>query len=169
MVGAGLAFAGLADLLGRWTSGALPALSPPRRRALEIALRQADAGPEVVEPIAVGWATLDVLHQVVVAGPALIAIDDVQWFDSASTQALTFALRRLGPAVVSVLATRREVGAALPFGLDNPVPQTSRDRLVLGALGRPVGPAWTARWTSGCYGCPRVDCGSPIRCSVSRR
>lgn len=130
----GLAYAGLADLLDGRTSKVLPMLAAPRRRALEVALLHADAGPEVVAPQAVGWATLDVLRQLAVQGPVLLAIDDAQWLDRASGEVVGFALRRLESVPVSVLATCRQADGSWPLGLDAAPPQVHRDRLLLGPL-----------------------------------
>ena len=43
-------------------------------------------------------------------GAVLLAVDDVQWLDSASAQTLAFALRRLPPKVGVLLAHRVEAG-----------------------------------------------------------
>jgi DNA-binding CsgD family transcriptional regulator len=129
----GLAYAGLADLLGGWTTPALPLLPPPQRRALEVALLRADAGSAMVEPHLVGRATLDVLRHLAESAPVLIAIDDVQWLDPASARVLSFVLRRRGTAAISVLATRRGTAGPLPFGLDG-TPAAASARLPLGPL-----------------------------------
>jgi len=125
----GLAYTGLADLLDGRTPDILPTLAPPRRRALEIALLHADAGSDVVEPHVVGWAVLDCLRVLAADGPVLLAVDDAQWLDQASAQALRFALRRLESASVSVLTTCH---GSPP--LYDAFPDTRRHRLVLGAL-----------------------------------
>ena len=59
--------------------------------------------------------------------PVLLAVDDVQWLDSASAQTLAFALRRLPPKVGVLLAHRVEAGRDLPLGLGRALPE---DRLV---------------------------------------
>ncbi len=48
---------------------------------------------------------LAALRGCLVAGPVLIGIDDVQWLDEASLEALTFALRRLPGGLVLALAS----------------------------------------------------------------
>ena len=130
----GLAYVGLADLLGRVTETVLPALPSPRRRALEVVLGRAGVGPETVEPQVVGRATVEVLESLAAAGPLLIAIDDVPWLDPASARTLTFAIRRLESAPVGVLVTRRLTDGPLPLGLEDAVPQGRRERLPLGPL-----------------------------------
>ena len=44
----GLAYVGVADLLGEWAGTATAALPPPQRRALEIALLRTDPAGELV-------------------------------------------------------------------------------------------------------------------------
>jgi DNA-binding CsgD family transcriptional regulator len=126
-----LTYIGLADLLGARTSGILPALVPPRRRAMEVTLLRADAGSDMVEPQVVGWAVVDVLRLLAASGPVLLAIDDAQWLDQASARAVSFALRRLDSVPVSVLATCRDVN-----GLDALSPPLRQERIVLGPLDR---------------------------------
>ncbi len=57
----------------------------------------------------------------------LLAVDDVQWLDSASAESLAFALRRLPPKVGVLLAHRVELGQELPLGLARALPE---DRLL---------------------------------------
>jgi hypothetical protein len=130
----GLAYAGLADLLGRVTDTVLAALPSPQRRPLEVVLGRAEVGQDPVEPHLVGRATLGVLQSLAAATPLLVALDDVQWLDPASARTLTFALRRLEAVPVGVLVTRREPGGPLPLGLDDALPQGRRDRLLVGPL-----------------------------------
>jgi predicted ATPase len=131
---AGLAYAGLADLLGRVTEMGLPTLPSPRRRAVEVVLGRAEVGQDTAEPQVVGRATLAVLTSVAAATPILVAIDDVHWLDPASARTLAFAVRRLGAVPVGVLVTRRAAGDPLPLGLDDALPQERRERLALGPL-----------------------------------
>jgi predicted ATPase len=132
----GLAYGGLADLLGRAADTAPPGLPSPQRQALEVVLGRADPGPEAVEPQLVGRAALAVLEALAAASAVLIAIDDVQWLDPASTRTLAFALRRLPAVPVGVLLTRRGSGGALPLGLDDALPKERRERLLVGPLDR---------------------------------
>jgi DNA-binding CsgD family transcriptional regulator len=138
----GLAYAGLADLLGAWMPAVLAALSGPQRRALEITLMGADAGPDMVEQHVMGRATVAALECLAAEMPVVVAIDDVQWLDPASGRVLSFAVRRLGNAPVSVLATRRlssgVVNGSLPLGLDDAMPALRPQRLVLGPMPAPA-------------------------------
>src|SRR5690349_18267522 len=102
----GLAHAVLGDLL----EGVLddfPALPAPRRRALEVAvlLRDADAVP--VDPRALGLGLRSILQLLAERHPVLVAVDDVQWLDGSSADALAFALRRLDGSQVRLLLARR--------------------------------------------------------------
>src|SRR5215475_7184436 len=53
----GLAYVGLGDLLEGVLEDVLPDLSPPRRRALEVALLLEEASDDAVDPRALGIAT----------------------------------------------------------------------------------------------------------------
>src|SRR5829696_6588999 len=82
-----LAHAGLGDLLDGVLDDVLPSLTPPRRRALEVALLVEDADGRSVDQRALGVAVRSVLEAL--AGDGLVlAIDDVQWLDASSATAL---------------------------------------------------------------------------------
>jgi predicted ATPase len=135
---AGLAYAGLVDLLGRVIEPVLAGLASPLRRALEVVLGRAEVGQEPVEPQVVGRATVEVLEALAAAAPVVVvAIDDVQWLDAASTRMLAFAVRRLGPAApLGVLVTQRGAGGPWPLEPDDALPHERRARL-LGHVGEP--------------------------------
>jgi hypothetical protein len=107
-----LSFAGLSDLL----ADALPLVAGqipgPQREALEIALLLRPAGDEPPTARAVGLAVLAALRGCLAEGPVLVAIDDVQWLDQASLEALMFALRRVPGGPLSLLAAARTEAAA---------------------------------------------------------
>ncbi len=64
-----------------------------------------DAGPR--DPIWVGAALLELLGAMQATGPVLLLIDDAQWADRPSLQALIFALRRLqADRVLALLVSR---------------------------------------------------------------
>jgi DNA-binding CsgD family transcriptional regulator len=104
-----LAFAALGDLLDLEIDAILPALPPPQRRALEVALlrREPDALSSAIDERMIGVATLSALRALAARDPLLVAIDDLQWVDASSAGALRFALRRLRDEPVVVVATRR--------------------------------------------------------------
>lgn len=125
---AGLAFAGLADMLDPLALDDLPAV---QRHALEVAMLRADSGPESVDPRAVGTGVLSLLRKVSMSGRVLIAVDDAQWLDPASADALAFAIRRLEGYRVGVLASVR-VDGARPQTFETAVPV---DEVAIGPLG----------------------------------
>jgi predicted ATPase len=101
---AGLAFGGLYALL-RPLAGRLDA-QPGRYSALEAALGLAD---HEVAParLAVAVATHELLVTAAEQQPLLLLVDDLQWLDRPTVDALTFAIRRLGnDPVACVLASR---------------------------------------------------------------
>jgi len=102
-----LAFAGIADLLRDVLEETLAGLPPPQRRALAIALLLEDAEGIAPDDRAVAAAFLAALKTVAATGPVLVAVDDVQWLDTASMLTLEFALRRLEDEPVGVLGTVR--------------------------------------------------------------
>ncbi len=103
----GLAHAALGDLLGDSVVEVLPELSAPRRRALQVALLLEAGDDEPADPRALAVAVHSVLVALAELGPIVIAVDDVQWLDSASAEAVSFALRRLDREPVKVLLARR--------------------------------------------------------------
>ncbi len=114
-----LSFAALIDLLDGVSSDELADLPAPQLQALDVALvRAAPTGPAPGEhAIAVGL--LSALRALSAGGPLLVAIDDVQWLDRPSAEALAFAARRLdGAAVGFLVATRPTDPSALELALE---------------------------------------------------
>jgi DNA-binding NarL/FixJ family response regulator len=108
-----LPFAALGDLLAPILNDRLPAVAPPLRTMLEVALHRR-AADEPAEQLAVSRATLEVLS---LDGDALLlAVDDVQWLDPPTERTLEFVLRRLSNAPIRVLLARRS-GVELPAPL----------------------------------------------------
>lgn len=106
-----LAFAGLGDLL-RPLLGRLGAVPAPQAATLRAALA---LGPPVeADRFAAYTATLSLLRAVASREPVLVLIDDGHWLDSASSEAITFAARRLGDEPVAVLIAVR-TGEPDPF------------------------------------------------------
>jgi DNA-binding CsgD family transcriptional regulator len=102
-----LSFAALIDLLDDVEDGELASLPPPRRQALEIALLRAQPTGAPPEPHAIALGLLDALRTLAQHGPLLVAVDDLQWLDRASEDALAFAVRRLADEPAAFLLARR--------------------------------------------------------------
>jgi DNA-binding CsgD family transcriptional regulator len=109
-----LAFAALHQLCAPMLDR-LERLPGPQRDALETTFGlSAGAAPD---RFLVGLATLSLLSEVADERPLLCVIDDAQWLDRASAQALAFVARRLqAESVVMLFATREPSGelAGLP-------------------------------------------------------
>ena len=104
-VEAQLAFASLADLAEPLLEAAA-ALPGPQRVALDAALLRTEAA-RTIDRRAVAAAFLGTLRAAAAEAPLVVAVDDVQWLDAPTADALAFALRRLTSEPVGVLATVR--------------------------------------------------------------
>jgi DNA-binding CsgD family transcriptional regulator len=129
----GLAYVGLDDLLEGTLADVLPALPPPRRRVLEVALLLEDDAVDV-DPRALAVAVRSALEFLAAQGPVLIAIDDIQWLDPASANALAFALRRLRDAHVMLLLARRVADATEKAPLEEVIERGRIEQLPIGPL-----------------------------------
>ena len=98
-----LAFSGLLEML-RPVVARVPELPEVQARALETAL----GGSGQSDRFAVYAATLGVVALVAEDGPVLCVVDDAQWVDSASSDALLFAARRLADDSVVILFGARD-------------------------------------------------------------
>ena len=105
-----LAFAGLHQLCAAMLSGA-EQLPVPQRETLRTALGVA-AGPPP-DRFLVGLAVLSLLSEAAGDRPLICLVDDVQWLDRASAQALGFAARRLAVDAVGLVFAAREPAAEL--------------------------------------------------------
>ncbi|RST08960.1 hypothetical protein EF910_01735 [Streptomyces sp. WAC07149] len=119
-----LAFGGLHQLL--WpVTGRLVQLPEPQAAALKAAFGL--SGEAVRDRFSLGTAVLTVLSQAAGGGPLLCVVDDSQWLDRASLDALAFAARRL-----------HDEGVVMLFGVRDGVPGgqiTGLPRLRLHGLG----------------------------------
>jgi DNA-binding CsgD family transcriptional regulator/tetratricopeptide (TPR) repeat protein len=100
-----LPFAALHQLCGRMLDR-LDRLPGPQRNALGVAfgLRTGSAPDRFL----VGLAVLSLLSEVAASQPLLCLIDDGQWLDQASAQALAFVGRRLDAESVAMLFSTRD-------------------------------------------------------------
>src|SRR6516162_2207309 len=105
-----LAFAGLHQLCAPMLSRA-ERLPVPQRDALRIAFGIA-AGPPP-DRFFVGLAVLSLLSEVAGDRPLVVLVDDAQWLDRASAQALGIAARRLAADPVGLVFAARDPGAEL--------------------------------------------------------
>jgi ATP/maltotriose-dependent transcriptional regulator MalT len=115
-----LAFASLADLLEPVADTVLPQLPEPQRMALEVALMRTSPVATAPSARAVATAVLSALRLLAIASPVVLALDDLQWIDRASAEALAFALRRIGDHHVGVVVAMRvhEESPGDPLALD---------------------------------------------------
>jgi DNA-binding CsgD family transcriptional regulator len=105
-----LAFASLQQLCAPML-GRLGSLPGPQRDALGVAFGL-QAGP-APDRFLVGLAALSLLSEVAEQQPLLCVIDDAQWLDRASAQALAFVARRLLAEPVALVFATREPGEEL--------------------------------------------------------
>ncbi len=124
-----LPFAGLAELLAPITSrlGDLPG---PQAAALAGAL--ALGPPTALDPFTAYAATLSLMAAAAEDRPVLVLVDDAQWLDRSSQNAIRFAARRLqAESIAMFVAVRREPASA--------VSAADLPRLELGGLDGAVG------------------------------
>jgi DNA-binding CsgD family transcriptional regulator len=150
-----LPYAGLQQLCRSFTD-AIDALPEPQRVALRIAFGLASGEPP--ERYIVGLAVLSLMSENAATQPLLCVVDDAQWLDGATTQALGFIGRRLGADSVGLVIGCREavsdfggfpelhVGALSPADaralldsvLVGHVDEAVRERLLMEAHGNPL-------------------------------
>ncbi|MEN3312537.1 MAG: hypothetical protein V7645_1866 [Actinomycetota bacterium] len=150
-----LAFAGLQQLCASMLDR-LEHLPAPQRDALGTAFGLVDGAPP--DRFLVGLAALGLLSDVAEERPLLCVVDDAQWLDRASSQALAFVARRLQADSVALVFAVREpaeelsglpellvrglddadaralLGSVLPGPLDEQV----RDRIIAETHGNPL-------------------------------
>lgn len=112
-VEATFAYSALRDLLAESLPEVEAGLAPPQRSALRVALLLDSAEGEPPETRAIAVALLNTLRILSFSSPILIAVDDLQWVDSGSASALSFAARRLRGEAVRFLVSQRPGTAAL--------------------------------------------------------
>src|SRR4051794_13868649 len=152
-----LAFAGLQQLCAPFLDR-LERLPGPQRDALATAFGL--RGGEAPDRFLVGLAVLSLLSSVAEEQPLLCVVDDAQWLDRASAQALGFVARRLvAESVALVFAVRRgaeeeelaglpeltvhglgvaDARALLASAVTGPLDEGVRDRIVAETRGNPL-------------------------------
>ena len=106
-----LPFAGLHELMCP-VLGAADTLAPPQRRALLSAFgTEEDGSPE---PFLIYLATLNVLTGVCAHQPVAVIVDDLQWLDQPSQDAVAFLARRIHDDPIIIVGGVR-IGYATPF------------------------------------------------------
>jgi len=148
------AFAGLHGLLNSVLDQA-ERLPVPQRDALLTALGLT-AGPSP-DRLLLGLAVLSLLSGASTADPLICLVDDAQWLDRASAQALAFAARRLASCPVALVFATRDMGeelaglpeltieglsdgdarALLADGLIEPLDERARELIVAETRGNP--------------------------------
>src|SRR3954462_12069295 len=80
-------------------------LPAAQRRALAVALGLEDGDPP--DPFLVALAVLNLLSELAAELPALVVVDDAQWLDEPSRDALTFLVRRVNRDAIALLGALR--------------------------------------------------------------
>ena len=128
---AGLPFAGLIDLFDGIASEELVAVPGPQLRALDVALYRADPTDRPPEAPVISIAVLSALRALAEERPLLVAVDDIQWLDKGSEDALAYAARRVEREPVTFLLARRP---GRRNALENAFPDGRTERLVVGPI-----------------------------------
>ena len=139
---ADLPYASLQQLC-RSMLGTIDLLPAPQREALQVAFGLGSG--EAPDRYLVGLAVLTLLSEAAASQPLLCVVDDAQWLDSETTQALAFVARRLAADTVGlVIAGRQQLGDfdGLPVlhlgGLASADARAVLDSAVIGRLDGPV-------------------------------
>jgi DNA-binding CsgD family transcriptional regulator len=133
-----LAYAGLHQLCAPMLSST-DGLPRPQREALRVALGLSPGLPP--DRFLVGLAVLNLLSEVAGERPLVCLIDDEQWLDLASAQALGFAARRLAADPAGLVFAARVPGAELagvPELTVEGLPETDARALLDSALTGPL-------------------------------
>ena len=88
-------------------------LAGPQHDALATAF--GELGADSPDHFLVGLAVLNLLSKAATDRPVICVIDDAQWLDTASLQAIAIAGRRLAAGPVALIVGSRRAGAAQDF------------------------------------------------------
>lgn len=128
-----LSFGVLADLVGPVFEETRAALPSVQQRALAAALLLEETDPSAGARTT-ATAFVGILSTLATMTPVVVAVEDVQWVDSASTDALAFAARRLPTRVGLVVSRRTTGGDETPPALERALAAGRLERVVLGPL-----------------------------------
>ncbi len=103
-----LAFAALHRLL-RPALDRVAAVPGPQQRALRVAFGEVEG--DRIDPFLIALGALSLLTELAEDQPVLCLVDDLQWLDSASRDALLFVARRLLAEPVALVFAARDDGA----------------------------------------------------------
>lgn len=136
----------------------VPGLPAPQRAALSAAFGL--SGTEPPDRYLIGLATLTVLSGVAAEQPVLCLVDDVQWLDRESAEALAFTARRLHADSLAFIfagrpgaSTQAAFAALAEHRLDGLAPLDARALLALG-VERSLDPGVADRLVAGTGGNP---------------
>lgn len=119
-----LPFAALYNLLRPLLDG-IPALEPVQRAALSSAIGLTE--PVAANPFMVGLAVLELIADAATKAPVFVVVDEAQWLDPSSCEALKFVARRVDAEPIVLIFGVRD-------GLDNPLEGTGVRELHLDGL-----------------------------------
>ncbi len=102
-----LSYAGIGDLLDPVLDEALEPLPAVQRRALSRALVLDEDEDSPLDPRALGVAVMNAFRMLAERQPVLVAIDDSQWLDYASSAGLAYGVRRFRAERIGLLLARR--------------------------------------------------------------
>ena len=126
-----LSFAALIDLFDGVEFKELDGLPAPQLAALGAALLREEPPAVAPELQAIALGLLNGLRALAAREPLLVAVDDLQWLDRSSAEALAFVARRLGDERVRLLLARRPGRRSV---LEQAIERSLVTRLEVGAL-----------------------------------
>ncbi len=130
----GLARSGLLQLMDGVDEETIDAIPAPQRRAMRIALRWDAPSGGRIEAQTLSAALTSVLRGVAAHGRLLVAVDDMQWLDSTTADALIHAVKRLDDLPVAVIATSRTPRGRDVHPIDRTVDPDRIERIDMGPL-----------------------------------
>lgn len=119
-----LSYTSLADLLGGLDRGRFVDVPVPQLNAILHILLRSDHAGAVTDRQAVAAGFLSAVEQIAHESKVLIAIDDLQWVDTSSLQAIAFAVRRVRGPVAVLASIRTDSGRIGSVGLQLRTPES---------------------------------------------